>query len=607
MTHIGAETRVTAARYDAQGYALVQWVTEGLERPATSFLVSMRGVRPGETMKENFVVEDGMSRSGSFACELSAGLSYMVCVTPARGDEMLPGSPWFPLELGPQRLSHFAFVERLPYTPLLLDMAYNVVKVQLRLPDGTPMARVPIRWSVPPAYPSVRLESKQATYTDANGIAANRILVSDARDLPGLLTVSAWSDEPSANAAAHMSALFACVRPRVFSSFVRNYAHPIHDEGNLASGAGALTDDELITSTTTILDDKNRPIRGLRFAWRMEPNAATYAFSRASPDGPLEPLQWTTKPIYELGYAGYTNDQGQATISFANTASTIMTFSPAVNSIEYQNDVVFTDVETRGTMAPLSLPLNRNTLELNAYPESVPVTVPFGPISAGRVAIWLNQDIASIVYRTHAAQISGPMTIEIPSWRFPSNVTNAAGYVQGDLYGNAEDSRLVRFQVEGHAQLPKPVDVPSSAPRAPELVRPGVTVIDNSTIANGLLIRVPVYPKMTAGQRVSLNLFISGYYQGTNALKYDYPTLRHDVETDDLSGGFVLVVDEELLTGFSQSREGRPGSFIAQYSIATPGAIGSPSPVYSRQFVVAISTTVPYRPSDWVALDFGES
>ena len=606
MSDILADIKVTSAHYDPQGYVLVQWVADGLERAPTSFVLSVRGVGPGETTIESFVAEDGMSRTCSFACELSDSLRYTIAVTPFSGDEMLGGSPWFPLTFGPPpQLSHFAFVERLAFTPLLLDMAFNVVKVcVLRMPDGAPVAGVPIQWAVPPAYPSVRLESKQATYTDAQGIAVKRILVADARDLPSLLTVSAWHDEAGARAAAHTSVLFACVRPRVFSSFVRNYAHPLYDDPN--SPTSELTDDELITSTTTILDDKNRPIRGLRFAWRMEPNAATCAFGRASSDGSREPLRWTDKPKYELGYAGYTNEEGQATISFANTAPTIMTFSPAVNSIEYQNDVVFTHVDSGGTAPPLSLPLNRNTLELNTYPESVPVTVPFGSVPAGRVAVWLNQDIATIVYRSHVSQVSGPETIWIPSWRFSSDNTNQAGYIQGDMYGNAEDSRLIKFQVIGQAQLPRPVEVPKDAPAAPELVRPGVTVIDNGTISNGLLVRIPAYPTIKVGQRVSLNLFISAFYQGTNSPKFDYPTLRHDVEIDDF-GGFVLVVDEELLTGYSSSRNGAPGTFIAQYSIETPASVGPSSPIYSRPFSVPISTTVPHKASDWVALDFGDA
>lgn len=590
-------SRVVQAHYDARGFVTVQWTTPDEDR-ATGFVVSLQGVRVGEKSIDSFFVEDGMSRCAAFPYTLSAGFVYSVAVTPFRGDVMLPGSPWFPLPpAGAPSTQRLTFVERLPFTPLLLNVGYNPVKVRLVSPDGTPMRNQPIRWSVPAEYPSVQLESNLVTHTDSNGVAVKRIRVGASPALPDLLTVSVCWDPADGDVPRvvrhHATTLFGCVRPRVFSSFVEKFAHPLLQTSEL-------TADQLIVATTTILDEQSRPIRGLRFAWRTEPNAATLA-RELTPLGTLEPLDWVSAPPYEAGFRATTNDRGQATILFGNAKPTIMTFAPALNSTEFQNQVVFTAVDLGlGDDGTLGLPLEGNVLDLDKYPDTVPVTLPVGARSMRRAAIWLNEDIATIVYRQSSASQDDP--IEIPSWRFVSgDQINAAGFTRGDSYGNGEDSRLVYFGVEGTARTPAPTPGGTLAP--PALVQAGVRVIDDSTISGGLQVRVPAYQGIELGQRVTLSVFVSGYYQGTGFPKVDFPVLKHDVGSDDLKDGFVLVLNEDDLTGFGLGTTGRPGEFIAQYAVSRSKNAAAPA-YYSRPFSIPIVTTVPNRPSDWVALRF---
>jgi len=593
-------SRVTMANYDPRGFVAVRWTTPDEDR-ATGFILSVQGVRVGERTIATFYVEDGMSRLAGFPHPLLAWFDYTISVTPYRGDAVLAGSPWFPISEGGQSPRQgLAFVERLPFTPLLLDVGYNPVKVRLLSHDGTPMPNQPIRWSVPSEYPSVRLESDSVTYTDKDGVAVKRIRVGTSPKLPDLLTVSAWADPPPlpdpGEAPPHVSTLYACVRPRVSSSFMEKYAHPLLQTSEPSS-------DQFIVSTTTILDEQSRPIRGLRFAWRMEPNAATLA-SELTLLGTLKPLEWISTPSYEAGFPAFTNERGQATILFANAQPTIMTFAPALNATEFQNQVVFTAVDLGlGDDGSLGLPLEGNVLNLDKYPDTVPVTLPVGTRLPNKVAIWLNEDIATIVYRQGSPLNGEP--IEIPSWRFVSGDTlNAAGCIRGDAYGNGEDSRLAYFRVEGQARVPAPVQGGTLPP--PELVQGGVSVIDDSTISGGLQTRVPQYPGMEVGQRVTLNVFVSGYYQGTRFPKVDYPIVTYEVGASDLKDGFILVLNEDDLTGFGTGPTGQTGEFIAQYVVSRARNGSAPS-LFSRLFSIPIVTTVPNKSSDWIALQFEPS
>jgi hypothetical protein len=332
----------------------------------------------------------------------------------------------------------------------------------------------------------------------------------------------------------------------------------------------------------------------------MEPNAATLA-RELTPTGGLKPLDWVSTPAYEMGYPAFTNDRGQATILFGNAKPTIMTFAPALNSTEFQNQVVFTAVDLGlGTDGTLGLPLDGNVLNLDKYPDTVPVTLPVSSRPASRVAIWLNEDIARIVYRQASSSQDEP--IDIPSWRFVSGDTsNAAGCIRGDSYGNGEDSRLVYFNVEGTARVPAPV--PGGTLTPPALVQGGVNVIDDSTISGGLQIRIPAYQGIAAGQRVTLSAFVSGYYQGTGFPKVDFPSLKHDVVPENLQDGFVLVLNEDDLTGFGAGPTGQPGQFVAQYAVSPSKHVSTPS-FYSKHFSAPIVTTVPNEAADWVALRF---
>lgn len=593
-------SKVTMAHYDARGFVTVRWTTPDEDR-ATGFILTVQGVRIGERSMSSFYVEDGRSRAAGFPYTLSDEFDYTISVAPYRGDAVLPSSPWFPISEQEQpTMQALTFVERLPFTPLLLDIGYNPVKVRLVSRDGMPMRNQPIRWSVPDEYPSVRLESDSVTYTDSDGVAVKRIRVGASPKLPDLLSVSAWWDAPHpphpSEPPHHISTLYACVRPRVSSSFVQKYAHPLLQTSE-PSG------DQFIVSTTTILDDRSRPVRGLRFAWRMEPNAATLA-RELTLLGTLKPLEWVSSPSYEAGYPAVTNDRGQATILFANAKPTIMTFAPALNSTEFQNQVVFTAVDLGlGDDGSLGLPLEGNVLDLNKYPDTVPVTLPIGARPPNKVAIWLDEDIATIVYRQGSPLNAEP--IEIPSWRFVSGDTfNAAGCIRSDSYGNGEDSRLVYFKVQGRARVPAPVQGGTLPP--PGLVQGGVRVVDDSTISGGLQIRVPRYQGIQTGQRVTLNVFVSGYYQGTGLPKVDFPVVKYEVGSADLQDGFILVLNEDGLTGFGSGPAGQTGELIAQYVVSRSQS-GSDAPLYSRLFSVPIVTTVPNRPSDWIALQFEPS
>lgn len=595
-------TRVLEAGYYDDGYAVVIWTTPDTEAP-TAFVITLDGTG-GPIRKINEIVEDGAARSCAFACRLNASSKWTVTVTPMRGEIPLAGSQPFavPLRPLPPGVQSLSFYERQPYTPLLIATGYNVVKVRLLDADGRPIKDAPIGWSVPPEYPGVRLLPSQGTKTNGDGIATVRVFVPGGEKAPASLTVSAWRNDP-ASARHHVAAVFDCAEPRVFCSFVQNYAHPLMDEEGPINGSSAVpAEDQLISATATILDDEGTPIRGLAFSWRMDPNAATHAYVRG-PDGALVPWPATLSPPYESGFRMSTDDRGQSTILFANSRPQIMEVSPSFNDTDVPYRVVFTAVDLGlGELPRLLLPLggSGNRLSLSDFADTVPVTVPLQAGDGYNTAIWLNNDIVSIVYQGVSETPTNP--IPVPSWRFiTGNARNSAGYVRGQLSGNAEDSRLAYFQVDGAARMPEPQ--PGGTLDMPRFEQGPVSIVNDSTIAGGLRIRIPAYAGIAFGDRGALRIFIKAFYQNSAYEKFGFLTLPYEVGRGDHDGGFVIVVDQNDLTGYGLSPRGQPGTFVAQYSVEQSRL---PQPAYSRLLTAQIVTTVPYKEQTWVALTADE-
>ena len=598
-----ATTRVTQAGYYEQGYAVVRWDSAD-DTTVTAFVLKLHGIRIGMVGLAYFFVEDGAARSAAFPCELEAGTRYTVTVTPYRGETALaPSEAYaFPSPLRPPTgFVPLDFTERLAYTPLLIGPGENVVKVRLLATDGKPIQGESINWSVPSDYTTVRLHWTGPTKTDRNGVATNLIFVGSGDDAPRSLTVSAWRGASASagdpNAQHRICAVFDCVEANVFCSFVRNYALPLPTDTHYTHDSPKRPpEDERITATATVLDGESRPIRGLWFSWRMEPNAATLAY-RVEPDQSLSWLDWTGAPLYESGFRVVTNEQGQSTIAFANSEPQIMGVSPTVNSVESPYSAVFTAVERgSGSLPALRLPTSRNDLDLDVYPDAVPVTIPIQVEDIDEVAIWLNNDIVSIDYFTPTTKPNTP--IWIPSWRFVSgDAVNAIGYVGGYLGGNARDSRLSKVRVVGSPRVPGPE--PGGRYEAPCFEDPGITIINDSVIAGGLRIYVPAYEGMTAGQRVTLNVYLEGYYQNSPYVRHGFVKYRHEVMQDEVPTGLVVVIDQNDLTGYGLSPRGLPGTFTAQYVVASAEPARS---AHSKPLMAPIATTVPYKESTWVAL-----
>lgn len=598
-----AAPRVTQAGYYEEGYAVARW--DGADdKTVTAFVLTLRGIRTGSVDQRYFIVEDGWARSAAFPCELEAGTQYTMTVTPYRGETALTSSGPYSLPLPLRPLSGFApldFTERLAYTPLLIGPGQNVVKVRLLAADGKPIQGEAISWSVPAEYTTVRLHWTGATKTDRNGVAANLIFVGRGDDAPQSLTVSAWRGAPTSTGAAseahRICAVFDCVEANVFCSFARNYARPLPTDSHYTRHSpNRPPEDELIVATATVLDDESRPIRGLWFSWRMEPNAATLAYRR-EPNQALSWLDWTGTPLYESGFRVVTNEHGQSTIAFANSEPQIMGVSPAVNSVESPYSVVFTAVDLgSGSLPALRLPTSRNYLDLDAYPDAVPVAIPIQVEEIDEVAIWLNNDIVSIDYLASTSKPNDP--IWIPSWRFVSgDAINAIGYVGGYLGGNAGDSRLSKVRVVGTPRVPGPE--PGGRYEAPLFEEAGIGIVNDSTIAGGLQIRIPAYVDIAAGQRVTLNVYLKGYYQNSPYERFGFVKYRHEVTEEEVPVGFVMVVDQNELTGYGLSPGNRPGTLVAQYAVTSTDSARS---VYSKQLTAPIATTVPYKSSTWVAL-----
>ncbi len=466
------------------------------------------------------------------------------------------------------------FVERLPFTPLLIDSSFNVVKVKLTA-DDKPVADEPVSWYIP-QYNGVFFDNNAPTKTGKDGIATKRIYIAEDAVLPERLTVSAWLANATKSEDGRTSVLFESIRARVFCSFETRSAH------TWPAAETEPRSDQLVSATTTILDGDSRPVRGLTFYWRMLPNAPTAAYRRLA-DGSLHNLQWQDSPSYEKGYRTVTLEDGKSNILFANSASQLMELAPTINAILYPQTAVFTDVDLgTGEGTQPKLPLDNNTLNLDSYPNAVPVTLPAAIGTTADGAIWLNGAIVKVV---HAGTFASPRPIPISSLAFIPRTQNSMGAVYELPGANAQDSARLNFSVKGSAQVPQPSQGGTLV--APSLAIGGVTIVNDSIISGGLAIRIPDYDGIAVGDSVALNVYLHGYYNGV------YPrdgnlVLTHEVGESDKKTGFVLIVPEDMLEGYGALKSGEPGTLQAQYVVE-----GLESSAWSRIFEIPMVTTDP--------------
>jgi hypothetical protein len=608
-----SRTTVLTARYHHEGYISAVWETS--PRVALkAFALTVTYVRQGSSGQNTLAVEDGLARAAGLPYQFEPGVQYELIVTPFDGEGFLSPSRPVPIAnplqvvAGDDRFNEAAeagaradggaddryrleFVERLPYTPLFVDSGWNVVKAKLIGPDGKPLVKQPIHWRVPPEYKGVRLEKSVPTPTDDEGVAANRIRIDRGAQVPGLLTVSAWYLPPSSAtdaAAHHTAALFESVEVRVFCSFARDSAHPW-------TSVGTPQPDELVTATATVLDDRSRPVRGLRLAWRMHPNAASAAYEPAVHGG-LRKLAWTDTPAYEQGFGVYTGELGRTTIKFANYAPQIMGVAPTVNAEEYPNHAMFSAVDLgTGQGTAVGLPLAGGVLDLDQYPDTVPVKVSPDVGVSCDAAIWLNDGFVATVYIGTAEQ---PGLVRVPSEYFvPGEQPNRIGDIKSGIFGNGTDSVLSRFRVRGQAHIPRPT--PGGTLAEPRFDARGVRIVNDSVIAGGLAVRIPAYAAIAAGDEVRLRIYLEGYYQNTEFKRHGFYEMTHGVQASDVADGFLLVVDEAELRGYAASPKGERGRFVAQYVVAAPAGTKR----YSKLLSQDMATTVADQPSEWVAFD----
>ncbi len=604
-------TTVLTARYHLEGYISASWDTSA-PLALAAFALTITYVGQGSSGQDTWAVEDGMAGAAGLPYQFQPGVQYELIVTPFDGAGFVAPSRPFPianplhhvtddpstesasggaLAGGPASNYRLEFIERLPYTPLFIDSGWNVVKVKLVGADGRPLDKQSIHWRVPPDYKGVRLEKANPTTTGHDGVAANRIRIDRGAQVPDLLTVSAWYVPPGAPTEEpehHVTALFESVQARVFCSFAKDSAHPW-------TTGGTPEPDELVTATATVLDDRSRPVRGLRMAWRMHPNAASAAYEPTVYGG-LRKLEWTDTPAYERGFGVNTNELGRTTIKFANYAPQIMGVAPTVNSEEYPDHVMFSAVDLgTGSGIAVGLPLEGGVLNLDRYPDTVPVTVSTDVGVTCDASIWLVDGFVATVYIGTATQ---PGLVKVPSEYFvPGEQANRIGYIKSGIFGNGTDSVLSKFRVRGAPRLPQPT--PGGTLAEPRFEASGVEVVNDSVVAGGLALRIPAYTAIAAGDEVDLRIYLEGYYANTEFKRHGFHEMTHGVQTSDTADGFVLIVDEAELRGFAASLKNERGRFVAQYVVSA----ASGTKRYSKPLSKDMVTTVADQPSDWAAFD----
>lgn len=380
-----------------------------------------------------------------------------------------------------------------------------------------------------------------------------------------LLTVSVWN--PDVADSDHAALLYKVVRPELIVSVNRTYG--VADPRDTSPYKLNKAQNVAVTALVRDVSDQ-KPIRNFLLEWAshsgVSPGYVHY------PDGTVPPVDDDHR------YVTYTDKDGTVTLYFGSPTPSIggmnIYWKNKINVRE--QTLAFTALGQDWVNPEMEAPdLPSTPVNLDHWTDKgVPVVLVQDPDHYK----WM-KGLCYIGYLVNDVmlppELLPPDSQGVPQWipkQYFKIGQNTLGVCVADAVGsNGHDSELSDFTVIG--TIPPEQPKPSGGIFAAPFLEARSETVNAASIHGGLRIYVPGTRLLTAGDQVTITLYLNAYYPGSDDAKV--ATIHgvdfHTVQPGDLTEDFYLMVSEDLLVGFAADTDGQPGSMQAQYSVTTRG------------------------------------
>jgi hypothetical protein len=420
-----------------------------------------------------------------------------------------------------------------------------------------------------------RPEDHVSAYTDmqqvTNGKATFNVnVLRELNDAPApLLTVSVWNPDPNGSDNDHAALLYRVVQPELVVSINRTYGVAAMQD----TSPYKLDKEKNIAVTALVRDAVDqKPIRNFLLEWASHSNVSPGYVHY--PDGSAPPID-----PGDRRYVTYTGKDGTVTLYFGSPTPSIGEMGIYwKNKINVRQQMLaFTALGQDWVNPEMDAPdLPSTPVDLDDWHDDkgVPVVLVQDPDDYP----WM-KGLCFTGYLINGSmlppELLPPDSQGEPKWipkQYFKDGKNTLGLCIADTVGsNGHDSELSEFTVVGKVPLEQP-KTSGGVFDAPFLAAGG-EMVNAASIRGGLRIYIPATHLLTAGDNVTLTLYLSAFHPGTDDPKVAtiHVADTRSVQPGDLVDDFYLMVSENLLANFAADLEGRPGSMQAQYLVARTG------------------------------------
>lgn len=259
---------------------------------------------------------------------------------------------------------------------------------------------------------------------------------------------------------------------------------------------------------------------------------------------------------------------GTASVNVGSTnAGTFwLSFARGSGGVEQTVNMIFIEQGGNGPLPALSVPESNGTtidLDQSSGPTfAVQALIPSGMVDGNSAACVLIDDQVALRDITVTDLAAG---VNVPKAKLTTTDTNPGHqnilrYMVTSATGNTTQSGVLALYATGN-----PNNHPAQESRTLTAVTlPGVSIVSNSAISGGLLVKVPSYSGMAVGDKVTVTSYINGF-DGTDGTPRGN-TYSNPVITVVATGAFTVSVPQSALAGYG-SYGGENGSYECEYSV----------------------------------------
>lgn len=557
-----AKITISSIKYDPSGYVSMQWAwQDGVQLAGCEGYAIQISYFNGAV---NFDLPDPASSSVEFPLTMTPGLDYSVRLSPynAQGSVFYGSGAVAAIPFNPGNFKEgMAIASPTPASPVVIGASF-----EMSATVGN-SAATGVGWI---AWGDERTNFDYDTSDVNQGVAENTLeLAADHGD--GTCVVSVF-DATDASGGGHSSVLYAVVDAKAQIMSDKQLALPARQPTTNANFVVKAT--VVVTDTAT-----NLPVSGLKVYWTGVPNPPTFVYDEML--NPMTPGDGDDAAKYYTE----TDVNGTAVSYIGNTRPTIINFLLGLQS-GFQTGVyvVFSNLMTGDSTTKnpwdAPMPADGTSVDLDKYESTVPIVVD-GGIRASRIAqqmaILLNGVAA--VGGVPSQLIGTDNVVQVPKKYFRGNgASNHIGVITTDVSGNGTESHATDFTATGAPAPAEPLPNVQRTLTAPNV--PGVgSVVNLSTIANGLVVRVPGGTGLREGATVAVSIYLNGNWPHSVAARSDMATQPHTVQFDEVRNGFSVVFDESVLVNYDS------GTIQADYTSTNDGQTS-----YSKIYQKSLST-----------------